>query len=176
MDAALYTDEGLSKLFTSHSRRILEELVRGRLYVDFDDKEVLQILKEYVQILQECIDRKLDHGVYEECLLMSEGLLAHLGKLPDSHEWLSPDWWGGPHPIPTIREIFQGNMNYLTMMWFEHQDTLNQRRPLALLMSPYPDGRKIYNQSKHLFACKLTFEGDDYVYVVGQEFHTQKRI
>lgn len=172
MDTMQSSNEELSRLFTNHSRSIMEELVQGKLYTRFGEKEDTRILTEYIEILQECINRKLDQGVYEECLLMCQGILSNIERLPNHRNWMAwSDWI--PYldrKLPTMRNVFEGNMNYLAMMWYENQESLDRTVPLEMLESPYFDGRPLANQSKSLFACMHTFESGDYWVKMGHEF------
>ena len=66
MDIKELNDNQLVREYVSHAREILEELQQGRLYVPTADGIDLTVVQTYNQILQECINRHLDGGVYEE--------------------------------------------------------------------------------------------------------------
>jgi hypothetical protein len=172
MDIKELEDTPLVREYVSHAREILEELQQGRLYVPTENGIDLTVVQTYNQILQECINRHLDGGVYEECLLMCQGILSNIEQLPNHRNWMAwSDWI--PYldrKLPTMRNVFEGNMNYLAMMWYENQESLDGTIPLEMLETPYFDGRPLANQSKSLFACKHTFESGDYWVKMGHEF------
>lgn len=172
MDIKELEDTQLVREYVSHAREILEELQQGRLYVPTENGIDLTVVQTYNRILQECINRHLDGGVYEECLLMCQGILSNIERLPNHRNWMA---WSGWIPyldykLPTMRNVFEGNMNYLAMMWYENQESLEGSIPLEMLETPYYDGRPLANQSKTLFACKHTFESGDYWVKMGNDF------
>jgi hypothetical protein len=171
MEIKKLDDNQLAREYVSHAREILEELLQGRLYAPTENGIDLTMVQTYNQILQECINRHLDGGVYEECLLMCQGILSNIERLPNYRNWMAwSDWIPFlDHKLPTMRDVFEGNMNYLAMMWFENQESLDKTIALEMLETPYFDGRPLA-QSRNLFACKQTFESGDYWVAVGKEF------
>ena len=172
MDIKELDDSQLVREYVSHARAILEELLQGRLYARTENGIDLKVVQTYNQILQECINRHLDGGVYEECLLMCQGILSNIERLPNHRNWMAwSDWIPYlDYKLPTMRNVFEGNMNYLAMMWYENQESLEGSIPLEMLETPYYDGRPLASQSKTLFACKHTFESGDYWIKMGNDF------
>jgi len=172
-----WSDEKLADEYLNKSRTFVSQLHSKELYTENPswlrgDGEKMRIIvspivESYLQLLTECFQRRLAAPVYDECITMTENMLNGLSDLPGSdnatnfatiHYSLHKN---GFFKGPSIGHVYHQNMNYLSWLWFHHQDKLDSKRPLAIISQQGQTG------DSKMYACTLTFERGDFTYLSG---------
>ena len=180
-----WSDEKLAAEYLNKSRNFVSQLHSKELYalnpswhntresrLRGDDVEmkiiVSPVVESYLQLLSECFQRRLAASVYDECITMTENMLNGVSDLPGSenatnfstiHHILRSD--GYSFKGPSITDVYHQNMNYISWLWFHHQDKLDSKRPLAIISQQGPTG------DSRMYSCTLTFESGDFTYLSG---------